>query len=119
MLSTAVSCFPGGMTYTQSGSTFKVFTLAAALQKGISPYERLEAPARRTFRGFTNCTTGVEFPPYNVSNSTGTSTPMNMLNGTALSVNTYFMALEKRTGLCKPAEIAESMGLRQGNGDPL
>ena len=40
-----------------------------------------------------------------------------MLQGTAYSINTYFMALEKRTGLCRPAEIAESMGLRQGNGD--
>ncbi len=109
----------GGSLGAQSGSTFKVFTLAAALQKGLSPFDRLEAPASRTFRGFTNCTTGVEFPPYNVSNSTGTSNPMNMLSGTALSVNTYFMALEKRTGLCRPAEIAESMGLRQGNGDPL
>jgi membrane peptidoglycan carboxypeptidase len=108
----------GGSLGAQSGSTFKVFTLAAALEKGVSPYEKIESPQSRTFRGFKNCSSGVEYPPYHVNNSTGAGN-FTMLQGTAYSINTYFMALEKRTGLCKPAEIAESMGLRQGDGDSL
>jgi len=42
-----------------------------------------------------------------------------MREATAYSVNTYFVALEKRTGLCRPADIAESMGVRTGGGAPL
>jgi membrane peptidoglycan carboxypeptidase len=34
-------------------------------------------------------------------------------------VNTYFMALEQKTGNCRPAEIAADLGLTKGNGDPL
>ena len=42
-----------------------------------------------------------------------------MARATAYSTNTYFMTIEERTGICRPAEIAESMGVRLGNGDPL
>lgn len=42
-----------------------------------------------------------------------------MLQGAALSVNTYFMALEQKTGNCRPAGIAAELGLTKGNGDPL
>src|SRR5262249_43530884 len=31
------------------------------------------------------------------------------------SVNTYFLTLEEQTGLCKPAQIAQSMGVTQDN----
>ncbi len=108
----------GGSLGAQAGSTFKVFTLAAALEAGVSPYEKIKAPQRATFEGFTNCTTGAEYPPYTVNNSTGAGT-FDMLQGTAYSINTYFMAIEQRTGLCRPAEIAESLGVKQGDGSPL
>jgi membrane peptidoglycan carboxypeptidase len=34
-------------------------------------------------------------------------------------VHTYFMALEQKTGQCRPAEIAGEMGLARGNGKAL
>ena len=91
----------GGTIGMQAGSTFKIFTLAAALEKDISAYEQIQAPAEKTWKGFTNCTTGAEFPPYRARNSTGSGS-FNMYGGTALSVNTYFLELEYRTGLCRP-----------------
>jgi membrane peptidoglycan carboxypeptidase len=108
----------GGTIGMQSGSTFKIFTLAAALEAGISPYEPINAPSPATFEGFVNCETGVPFHPVTVRNST-TGGTLNMAQATAFSTNTYFMALMERTGVCRPAEIAESMGVYTGGGDPL
>jgi len=108
----------GGSLGAQAGSTFKAFTLVAALEKGISPYEYIESPQRKTFDGFTDCKTGVAFPKYTVNNSTGAGT-FNMLSGAAYSINTFFMGLEQKTGVCTPAAAAESMGLRRGDGTPL
>ena len=108
----------GGSIGAQAGSTFKAFTLAAAMEKRINPLEKIVSPPRKTFDGFVNCETGAEYEPYSVGNSTGSGT-FNMLQGTAFSVNTYFMALEQKTGNCRPAEIAADLGLTKGNGDPL
>lgn len=108
----------GGTIGMQAGSTFKVFTLAAALESGISPTEYISSPSPNTFENFTNCETGAPFGPITVRNSTGQGT-FDMARATAYSINTYFMAIEERTGLCRPAEIAESMGVFLGSGGPL
>lgn len=108
----------GGTIGMQAGSTFKVFTLAAALEAGISPTEYISSPSPNTFTGFLNCDTRVPWPPVTVHNSTGAGT-FSMAQATAYSINTYFMALEQRTGQCRPADIAESMGVFRGNGTPL
>lgn len=108
----------GGTIGMQAGSTFKIFTLAAALEAGISPFEFISSYSPKTFENFENCTTGKKFAPVTVRNST-TSGTLDMARATAYSTNTYFMTIEERTGLCRPAEIAESMGVTLGNGDPL
>ena len=108
----------GGSLGAQAGSTFKVFVLAAALDQGLPITTTLQAPATRTFTGFTDCATGTAFPPYTVQNSTGSGT-FSMRTATAESVNTFFVALEKKTGLCRPKEIAESFGVKRATGQPL
>lgn len=108
----------GGTIGMQAGSIFKVFPMAAALEMGISPKEYISSPSPRTFTEFVNCDTGEPFDPVTVRNST-TSGTLDMARATAYSTNTYFMAIEERTGICRPAEIAESMGVFLGNGDPL
>jgi membrane peptidoglycan carboxypeptidase len=108
----------GGTIGMQAGSAFKIFTLAAALEAGVSPFEYINAGSPRTFTGFVNCETGAQFEPVTVRNST-TGGTINMAQATAYSTNTYFMAIEERTGLCRPAEIAEEMGVTTGSGQPL
>ena len=52
---------------------------------------------------------------------------MNLYSGTRLSVNTFYMQLTRETGICKPYEMAKSMGVdltspngdRNGNGAEL
>lgn len=108
----------GGTIGMQAGSTFKIFTLAAALQAGVSPYEEIPSPSPNTFTNFVNCETGAIFPPVTVNNST-TSGTLNMAQATAYSTNTYFMAIEERAGICSVADIAELAGVYRGNGEPL
>ncbi|TAK70879.1 MAG: glycosyl transferase family 51 [Actinomycetota bacterium] len=108
----------GGTQGMQAGSTFKVFVLAAALEQGISPFEPIASPQVGTFSDFRSCDANTKFPTYTARNSTRSGT-FDMRQGTAFSVNTYFLALEQRTGLCRPAEIAEQMGVTLGNGKPL
>lgn len=108
----------GGTIGMQAGSTFKVFAMAAALEAGISPFEYIPSYSPKTFTDFRNCTTDKKFAPVTVRNSTSSGT-FDMARATAYSVNTYFMTIEERTGICRPAEIAESMGVLLGNGDPL
>ncbi|MEZ5118047.1 MAG: transglycosylase domain-containing protein [Candidatus Nanopelagicales bacterium] len=108
----------GGTIGMQAGSTFKVFTLAAALEAGVSPFEPISSPSPKTFEDFVNCETGAPFGPITFRNSTGQGT-FDMRKATAYSINTYFVALEERTGLCRPAEIAEKMGVRLATGGDL
>jgi len=108
----------GGTIGMQAGSVFKIFPLAAALEMGVSPKEYVSSPSPATFENFVECETGTPFPPVTIRNST-TSGTLDMARATAYSTNTYFMALAERTGICRPAEIAESMGVFLGNGDPL
>jgi len=39
------------------------------------------------------------------------------LSATAFSVNTYFVGLEEKLGLCDPIDIATAAGVKQGNGE--
>jgi membrane peptidoglycan carboxypeptidase len=114
----------------QAGSTFKIFTLAAALEQGIPLDKVYESPPVKTFNfdDFRTCPgePGFGYGTFEVPNSTS-SGRMNLYSGTRLSVNTFYMQLEQETGVCAPFEMAKSMGVdltnprgdRQGNGAEL
>ncbi len=114
----AVNAADGGTIGMQAGSTFKIFTIAAALEKGISPREYITGPQRRTFYGGDWGCKGQYYAPYTVNNSTGSGT-YNMWSGAAYSVNTFFVELERRAGLCRTVDVAERMGATLANGKPL
>jgi membrane peptidoglycan carboxypeptidase len=96
----------------QAGSTFKLFTTAAALTKGIEVSETYDAPEELTIPGgtFRTCSGGVVVDEWPVTNSTESGT-MNLYEGLRKSVNTYFAHLERDTGLCDVVQAAQSMGI--------
>ncbi len=114
----AVDYAYGGSTGAQAGSTFKAFTLAAAIKAGIPMSTFISSPPVKTFKNFVECGTGRPFPPYTVPNSTGSGV-FDMRTGTWLSVNTFYVGLEERTGLCDPVAVAESMGMRTASGQRI
>jgi membrane peptidoglycan carboxypeptidase len=116
---TRVNLATGGQSGFQAGSTFKLFTLAAAIA-GHQPLSlTMNSPPTISVDGFTDCSGGV-FPAYPVKNAEDAEGgTFSMVKATWESVNTYFVQLERRTGICAPWKLANTMGIRQINGKPL
>jgi membrane peptidoglycan carboxypeptidase len=103
----------GGSSGFQAGSTFKVFVLAAALEQKVPLSLQLYAP--QTYRSAVFTDNG---QPYVVSNAGDSEAgTFDVVGATTASVNTYYIQLEERTGIDRPAGLAESMGLRIVAGD--
>ena len=111
----------------QAGSSFKIFVGLAALEQGINPNQVIDAPATiddvgTTFAACAGSQTQVVWPPdtpasgkYTPGNDDATDHKAAMPEAFAQSYNTYFLRLEEQTGLCKPAQIAQQMGVTQDN----
>ncbi|MDR6323134.1 transglycosylase domain-containing protein [Actinoplanes couchii] len=103
----------GDMAGYQAGSTFKIFTMLAALEEGMPLSTTFYSPQRYVSRYITApgpATCGIHWCPKNSSESmTGNQS---MWSGFGKSVNTYFVQLEQRVGAEKVVRMAERLGLR-------
>ncbi|WP_284346095.1 transglycosylase domain-containing protein [Dermabacter sp. Marseille-Q3180] len=86
----------------QAGSTFKAFTLVAALEEGYSLHSNWDASSPRTFKGWTVKNFG------NVSRGS-----VDLLTATRHSYNTPYAALNVDMGAEKTREAAVKMGLSE------
>ncbi|MCW2723107.1 MAG: glycosyl transferase, family 51 [Frankiales bacterium] len=110
---TKVNYATGGVQGFQAGSTFKAFVLAEALRQGIPLSLTLDSPQTYTSKVFVDGSGGGS-TPYKISNAGDSEAGVfDLTTATALSVNTYFLQLEERTGIEKPIALAESLGVRQ------
>jgi membrane peptidoglycan carboxypeptidase len=88
----------------QAGSTFKMFTMLAALNSGTKLSDTINSP----FKYQSSVYDG--WAPVNASGAmTGVQT---MWSGFGKSVNTFFVQLEERVGAEKGVRLAEQLGLR-------
>ncbi|MCY1144711.1 transglycosylase domain-containing protein [Actinoplanes sp. Pm04-4] len=103
----------GTMAGYQAGSTFKIFTMLAALDEGMPLSTSFYSPPRFYSKYITApgpATCGVHWCPKNSTPSmTGRQT---MWSGFGKSVNTYFVQLEQKVGAEKAVKMAERLGLR-------
>ncbi|QBI51962.1 penicillin-binding protein [Streptomonospora litoralis] len=113
----AVDVGDGGSTGFQSGSTFKPFTLAAALKQGKEFSTSYSTGNTTTITGQRNCD-GERLADWTVSNAGDTEggSTNNMVSGTKGSVNTYFASLQADVGLCNVIEMADTLGMHRADG---
>src|SRR5256714_8730211 len=98
----------------QAGSTFKLFTMLTALEKGYGLNLRFYAPNQLTSVYYTGWSdpyvcAGGHWCPHNASRSmTGTQT---MWSGFGKSVNTYWVQVEQKVGAQNAVAMAQRLGL--------
>jgi membrane peptidoglycan carboxypeptidase len=104
--------YPGGYGGFQNGSTMKAFTIAAAIQQGIPIDYQINSPQQIDLSGvrFRTCKGWTRDLNYQPQNSTR-SGDFSMVDAARYSVNTYFLQLSEKTGLCAPATIAAELGM--------
>ncbi|HEU0129784.1 MAG TPA: transglycosylase domain-containing protein [Mycobacteriales bacterium] len=110
----------GGTTKRQAGSTFKVFALVAALQKGVKPEDTFEAGAQATLP--CHCP-----KPWVVDNYEGTAFGrITLRQATESSVNTAYAHVVQRIGdgdvdrgTSEVLNVAEELGVHGAGGKPL
>ena len=110
----SVSPEMGGAQGFQAGSTFKAFTAAAALEKGIPLAKRFDARQTMDFSGatFESCDGPQQVAgSWRVSNSTNANGVMDMYRAAEYSVNTYFVQLALEVGMCDVVKMAEKLGV--------
>jgi membrane peptidoglycan carboxypeptidase len=83
--------------------------------------ERLMAPREYTTTGMRDCagnSVSITKPLHNAGDGEG-GKKFSLLTGTHHSVNTFFLALEKKVGLCDTVRMAERLGMRRADGTRL
>ncbi len=91
-----------------AGSVFKIFTAAAAIKQGMSPYDVIPVPPTYTTNAFGGS------KPYTVGNADGVEPgPRTLQDALATSPNTAFVMLEAKVGVDNVVEMAHDLGLRR------
>lgn len=111
----------GGSSGFQIGSTAKMYGVVTALEQGMRAGSYLHAPpdaTRYSARklGGDKCGMVGSYAPYNAEGEEHGGTTLR--EATALSINTAFLELASRVGVCKEKTTMAKMGLVRADGQP-
>jgi penicillin-binding protein 1A len=93
----------------QAGSSFKPFTLATAVEQGVSVYTSFNGPPQMTITDPRCAYNGTPWDVHNYADESGGY--MNLVEGLAHSVNTIFAQLVDVVGPDNVARTAHKMGI--------
>lgn len=100
---------PSGVAKFGAGSVYKIFTAAAALEKGMGIQNTIPSPGNYTSSIYKNGSA-----PYTVGNAEGVRPgPRTLQRALATSPNTAFVALQERVGLDETVDMAARLGMRE------
>jgi penicillin-binding protein 1A len=96
--------------HRQAGSSFKPFTLTAAMEQKISPKSVWNGPSQIDIPDPICKTNGKDWTPHNYADESGGT--MTLLDATAHSVNTIFAQLVVTVGPESVVDVANRMGIQ-------
>lgn len=108
-----------------TGSTFKAFVAAAALEGGLPPTKMYQSPYDMDYPSpVKTCGdkpwVNSDRPPARVENETESEVgPYGMKEAMAKSVNTYFVEMISEIGMCPVTEMTTKLGVIPANGAKL
>ncbi|MFC4002599.1 transglycosylase domain-containing protein [Prauserella oleivorans] len=99
---------------TGAGSSFKIFTAAAALERGVTGiFETVAVPGTHVSNVFINGPAHCPGNSYCVSNVGNPPTSMTLQQALATSPNTAFVILLEQAGMKNTLDMAYKLGLRK------
>ncbi|MFH8802154.1 transglycosylase domain-containing protein [Streptomyces sp. NPDC017936] len=108
-----------------TGSTFKPFVAAAALEQGRPVTQTYPAPYEMQYPDTVQTCSGKPWvndgrPKYKLENESESEVgPYALKKAMELSVNTYFVQMLADIGMCPVVKMTDALGVVQGNGDKV